>query len=158
MELNTYKGYCLLAEKGKYGDVYNQGSSRTNSVLSYILLSLELAGFSVDKIETVDSKKIIKNPTEIDDSEMFRLKFKKTKIDKMMFEEELEFNLEDRGIFVHTNKGKILIEFDEKKFRPADVPILLSDTKKIEKLGFKIEYGIQDIIRDQLNYFMRVVK
>lgn len=151
------KGYYLLAEKGKYGDVYNQGSQRTNSVLSYILLGLELAGYSVDKIETVDCKKIIENPTEIDDSEMFGLKFKKTKIDKLMLEGELEFDLEDRGIFVHTNKGTISIEFDEKKFRPADVPILLSDTKKIEKLGFRIEYGLQDIIRDQLNDFMRVV-
>src|SRR4030043_2459559 len=37
------KGYCLLAQKGKYGDVYNQGSQRTNSVLSYLLLSLECA-------------------------------------------------------------------------------------------------------------------
>ncbi|MCX6006182.1 MAG: GDP-mannose 4,6-dehydratase, partial [Chloroflexi bacterium] len=35
------KGYCLLAEKGKYGDVYNQGSQRTNSVITYALLALE---------------------------------------------------------------------------------------------------------------------
>ncbi len=34
-------GYMKLALNGKSGDVYNQGAMRTNSVLSYILLSLE---------------------------------------------------------------------------------------------------------------------
>ena len=152
------KGYCLLAEKGKYGDVYNQGSQRSNSILSYILLGLELIGYSVDKIETVDSKKTVVTPTEIDNSKIFGLNFKKTRVDKMMLESKLEFRLADRGIFVYTNKGKILIEFDVKRFRPAEVPILLSDAKKIGEFGFRIESEIQDIIRDQLNYFMGNIK
>ena len=36
--------YILLAEKGLSGEVYNQGSMRTNSILTYILLSLESVG------------------------------------------------------------------------------------------------------------------
>jgi len=148
-------GYCLLAEKGKYGEVYNQGSMRTNSVLTYILLGLEQIGIKVDKIESVKNNKIVKDPLEEDNSPMFGVKFYKTKIDRMLLENEIEFNLEDKGIYVYSEENrKILIEFDEKRFRPAEVPILLSDTSKIQKLGFKINYSIKDIIRDQLNYFL----
>lgn len=32
------------------------------------------------------------------------------------------------------------------------MPILLSDTHKINKLGFKNSYHLNDIINDQLNY------
>ncbi|MFY9638127.1 MAG: GDP-mannose 4,6-dehydratase, partial [Methanobacterium sp.] len=45
-------GYIMLALNGRSGDVYNQGAMRTNSVLSYILLSLEEAGYSIEMIET----------------------------------------------------------------------------------------------------------
>jgi len=148
-------GYCLLVERGKYGEVYNQGSMRTNSVLTYILLSLEQIGIKVNKIESVKNNKIVKDPLEEDNSPMFGVKFYKTKIDRMLLENEIEFNLEDRGIYVYSEENrKILIEFDEKRFRPAEVPILLSDTSKIQKLGFKVNYSINDIIRDQLNYFL----
>ena len=148
------KGYCLLAEKGRYGDVYNQGSQRTNSVLSYLLLSLECAGYAVNRIETLGGKKAVDNPNELDNSKMFGLGFEKTKVDKLMLEGKLEFQLSDRGIFVTTDKGKITIEFDEEKFRPAEVPILLTKTAKIEELGFKVRHSLRDIINDQLNYFL----
>lgn len=152
--MDIVKGYCLLAEKGKYGDVYNQGSMRTNSVLSYILLSLEEAGWKIEKIETMKNNKIVKDPTEIDNSEFFGVKFEKTKVDKMLLEEEIEFTMEDKGIWVHTDKGKIPVEFDLERFRPAEVPILLSNTEKIQAMGFKVEHSLKDIIRDQLNYYL----
>jgi len=149
------KGYLLIAEKGKYGDVYNQGSMRTNSVLSYILLSLEEAGWDIKRIETLKGGKTVNNPTEIDNSRIFGVKFEKTKIDKMLLDGEIEFTPSDRGILVYTNNGrKILIEFDQSRFRPAEVPILLSDNRKIQDIGFKIKYNLRDIIKDQLNYFL----
>jgi len=151
---DVLKGYCLLAEKGNHGDVYNQGSQRTNSVLSYILLSLECAGYAVNRIETLDSKKAVDNPNELDSSSMFGLGFEKTKVDKLMLDGKLEFQLSDAGIAVITDKGKITIEFDREKFRPADVPILLTRTAKIEELGFKTRHSLKDIINDQLNYFL----
>jgi GDP-D-mannose dehydratase len=145
------KGYCLLAEKGKYGDVYNQGSQRTNSVLSYLLLSMECAGYIIDRITTVIGNKTIDNPTEPDNSAIFGLRFEKTKIDKLMLEGKVEFKLADIGIVVTTNKGKIFIEFDKEKFRAAEVPIWLSKITKIQELGFKINYDLKDIINDQLS-------
>jgi GDPmannose 4,6-dehydratase len=147
-------GYCLLAEKGRYGDVYNQGSQRTNSVLSYLLLSLECAGYAVNRIETCDGRKAVDNPNELDNSKMFGLRFEKTKVDKLMLEGQLEFSLLDRGITAITDKGKITIEFDEERFRLAEVPILLTMTAKIEELGFKTQRSLKDIINDQLNYFL----
>lgn len=150
------EGYCLLAEKGKYGDVYVQGSMRTNSVLSYILLSLEGAGWRVEKIKSMRREgMVIEEPTQRDHSELFGLKFVKTKVDKAMLQEELEFSMEDEGIWVYTDKGTIPIRFDPEKFRPVDVPILLSDCRKIQQLGFRASHKLEDIIDDQLNYFSR---
>jgi len=147
-------GYRLLAEQGKYGDVYNQGSQRTNSVLSYILLSLECAGYTIDRIETIDGNKVVEEPNELDNSEMFGLRFDKTKVDKLMLEDKLEFQPSDIGIIATTDKGKITIEFDKGRFRPAEVPILLTRTTKIQEIGFQINCTLKDIINDQLNYFL----
>ena len=148
------RGYCLLAEKGKFGEVYVQGSKRTNSVLSYLLLSLECAGYTTLKIETAKGDKAIDKPTDVDNSEIFGLSFEKTKVDKLMLQGKLVFAPSDMGIIVTTEKGKVTVEFDQDRFRPAEVPILLSDTAKIQKLGFQAKHSLTDIINDQLNYYL----
>ncbi|MEN4006461.1 MAG: GDP-mannose 4,6-dehydratase [Methanobacterium sp.] len=149
------RGYMLLAENGKGGEVYNQGSMRTNSVLSYILFGLEEAGWNINKIETFNGEKVIENPTEIDKSPIYGINFEKTKVDRMILEDGLEYAITDKGIYAHTNKGKIAIEFNPDRFRPAEVPILLADTEKIQKIGAKIECKLNDIVKDQLNYFLK---
>jgi len=147
------KGYCLLAERGRHGDVYNQGSQRTNSVLSYLLLSLECAGYTVERIETFSGDKIVDNPNKMDNSEMFGLPFEKTRVDRLMLEGKLQIQLSDVGIVATTDKGKITVEFDKEKFRPAEVPIWLAGTGKIQELSFRIKCRLKDIIKDQLDYF-----
>lgn len=146
-------GYILLAEKGLSGEVYNQGSMRTNSVLTYILLSLEVAGYEIERIETLNNDKTIKNPTELDNDKLFGVKFEKTKMDTLMLDNEIAFNLDDKGIIVFTDSKKIKIEFDKNRFRRADVPIVLSNNEKIRKLGLKMKYSLDYIIKDQLNFF-----
>ncbi|MBZ2166394.1 GDP-mannose 4,6-dehydratase [Methanobacterium spitsbergense] len=145
-------GYMKLALNGKSGDVYNQGSMRTNSVLSYILLSLEQAGYNINMIETFKGEKKVSNPTEIDTNPIFGVKFDKTLVDRKMLEEDLEYSIKDKGINVLTDHGKIAVEFNPERFRPAEVPIMLADTRKIQKIGAKTDYSIKDIINDQLNY------
>jgi GDPmannose 4,6-dehydratase len=147
-------GYILLATKGRYGDVYNQGSKRTNSVISYLLMSLYEAGYQVDKIESFKGEKVVEDPLEANVSEIFGIHFEKNKIDDMILRGELEFELEDGGIIAHAGSKVIMIAFDEEKFRPAEVPILLSDTRKIENLGFAAKHSVRDIIADQLNYYL----
>ncbi len=151
------RGYCLLAEKGDAGEVYNQGSMRTNAVLSYILLALENAGWDVERIETMNEtdRKTVVDPLQRKDGEIFGLRFEKTKVDELLLTDELEFALEDKGIWVYTDKGKIPIEFAPGKFRPAEVPILLSDTRKIQQLGFEVTHKLEDIIKDQLNFYLK---
>lgn len=148
------KGYMILAEKGKSGDVYNQGAMRTNSVLSYILLSLEEAGYNISMIETFKGNKKVYNPTEISANPVFGVKFDKTKVDNMMLE-GLKYSIEDDGIKVHTDQGKVSIKFDPNRFRPTEVPIMLADTMKIQNIGAKTENSLQDIIKDQLNYLIK---
>ncbi len=152
---DVINGYLLLAEKGNPGEVYNQGSMRTNSVLTYILLGLEEAGWEIVEIETFNGEKTVKNPTEPDHSRTYGVKFEKTKIDKMLLEDEIEHTLDDKGIVARTNQKDVKIELDPERFRPAEVPILLSDTNKIQKTGAKIEHNVRDIINDQLNYFLK---
>lgn len=149
------QGYLLLAQKGTAGEVYNQGSMRTNSVLSYILLGLEQAGWEINKIRTMRNDKVVENPTNSDNSPIFGIKFDKPYIDQLMLEDEIDFQLQDKGIVVETDSGDVNIHFDEKRFRPAEVPILLADTTKIQKLGCKIDYSLSDIIQDQLNFFIK---
>jgi len=151
---DVVEGYVTLAEKGRFGDVYNQGSMRTNSVLSYLLLSLETAGWGIDRIETMFNGKKVEKPTEINKDKYAGLSFEKTKVDDLMLANKLSFDISDGGIIVHTNKGLVKIEFDKEMFRPSEVPILLSDTSKINKLGVKVNYKLVDIIKDQLNYFL----
>lgn len=147
-------GYLLLADKGRYGDVYNQGSMRTNSVLSYILLSLEKAGYPVDWIETSKGEKAVEGPTEPDGTEIFGTKFEKTKIDGMMLRGEVEFGVGDGGIVAHSGPERVMIEFDPERFRPAEVPILFSDTCKIADLGFEAKKSLSDIVENQLNHYL----
>jgi len=152
--LDIVGGYCLLAERGEYGEVYNQGSSRTNSVLSYILLAIENAGWEIEKIESMGKGKLVSNPTERVATKMFGVEFERTKVDQLMLENRLKYSLEDKGITVYTNRGNIPIEFNPARFRPAEVPILFSDTSKIRRLQFEVKYTLQDIIRDQLNFYL----
>ena len=148
-------GYMTLANNGKSGEVYNQGSMRTNSVLSYILLGLKEAGWNISKIETFKGEKLVEDPTEIDDSAIFGVKFDKTSVDTKILEGKLEYTREDKGIKVHTDKGTVPIEFNPDRFRPAEVPILFADTAKIKNIGAKIDHSLNDIINDQLNYFLK---
>jgi len=146
-------GYMALATKGKSGESYNQGSMRTNSILSYILLSLERSGKTVNSIATCNGDKKIESPTESNDDEFYGVSFKKTKVDSLMLNDELQYNIEDKGIIVDTDDGKVKIEFNPARFRPAEVPILFSNTEKIQKLGVKNQHVLTDIIDDQLEYF-----
>jgi len=147
-------GYILLAEKGKPGDVYVQGSMRTNSVLTYILLTLQHLGYDVKEIETIKGEKKIKEPTETSGDNFFNTNFPKTKVDVLMLKGELEYTLEDEGIRIKTDKGNVTVVFDKSRFRPSDVPILMSNARKIQELGFKVTKSLEDIIRDQVNYYL----
>ncbi|MDY9923097.1 GDP-mannose 4,6-dehydratase [Methanobacterium sp.] len=150
---DVIQGYLLLAANGKSGEAYNQGSMRTNSVLSYILLGLEKAGWNINSIETMKGEKTIENPAQINNDPVFGVNFDKTRADQVMLEEGLEYTIQDKGINVNTDQGKLVIEFNPDRFRPAEVPLILADNQKIQKIGGKIQYSLSDVIQDQLNYF-----
>lgn len=147
-------GYVLLSEKGKFGDVYIQGSMRTNSVITYLLLTLTHLGYRIMEVETLGGEKKVKDPTEIDKEGVFNINFEITKIDKVLLGGLLEYVIEDKGLKIRTNKGDILVEFDASRFRTADVPVLLSDIGKIQSIGFKPTRSLKDVIGDQVNYYL----
>lgn len=152
---DVVNGYMQLASNGVSGDVYNQGAMRTNSVLSYILLSLETAGYNIEKIETFNGEKRIMAPTAMNNHPVFGVKFEKTTVDSEILEGNLDFVARDGGINVFTDNGKVTIEFDPERFRPSEVPVNLCDNTKIQKIGVKYTFSLTDIIQDQLDHLNR---
>jgi GDPmannose 4,6-dehydratase len=150
------KGYSILAEKGASGEVYNQGSERTSSILSYILLALAETGLKIEAIQTFKNNKNVIDPLQLDHTPIWGCNFEKTKIDAMMLNGDITFDLDDGGVWVDTDRGRVAIEIDPAKFRPIEVPILLADTAKIRDIGFSIDHSLPDIVRDQVRYFARI--
>lgn len=148
------EGYLTLSERGKYGDVYNQGSMRTMSVLSYILLALYIGKYYPDKIETSKFEIEIDSPLAPIVKTTFGVEFERSLVDDMMLEGGLEWKLEHSSIRVLTPKGDVIIIFDRHRYRPAEVPILLSNTKKAQSLGIQQHRSVHNIIRDQINFFL----
>ena len=72
----------------------------------------------------------------------------------MLLDGEVEYTIEDKGIIVKTDKEDVKVEFNAARFRPAEVPILFSNTEKIQKLGVQPKHTVSDIIKDQLNFFI----
>ena len=50
---------------------------------------------------------------------------------------------------------EVIVIDDGSSDRTSEVPILFSNTAKIQKLGAKTEHSVSDIIKDQLNYFIK---
>ena len=147
-------GYLLLARKGQAGSAYNQGSRRTYSVLSYILYTISTLGYEINKVMTLKKDKIITSPLDPLELTIGNMTVQSNVIDDKMFSGELEYDLTDQGLFVETNKRSFKIEFEESRYRPSDVPILLSNINKIKELGFESKRSLQDIIQDQINYYL----
>jgi GDPmannose 4,6-dehydratase len=148
------EGYLLLARKGKAGSAYNQGSRRTYSVLSYILYTISALGYEINKVMTLKNDKVITSPLDPLELKIGNTFVESNVVDGKMYCGELEYDLTDQGLVVETNKRSFKIEFEESRFRPSDVPILLSNINKIKELGFEPKRSLQDIIQDQINYYL----
>ncbi|MFW9887141.1 MAG: GDP-mannose 4,6-dehydratase [Candidatus Thorarchaeota archaeon] len=150
---DVVEGYILLAEKGVSGDLYNQGSMRTNSVLTYLLWTLEAAGFDVSSLVSLKRSTSIDNPIELDTDEIYGLKFEKTRVDRLLLEEAASFDLQDGGIAVKCSECDIIVEFDESLYRPSEVPIMLCNSRKIQGIGAQYRTKLRQIIRSQVDYY-----
>ncbi len=54
---------------------------------------------------------------------------------------------------VNSKTGKVLVEVDEKNFRPAEVELLLGDPTKAEKeLGWKRQVSFQELVSGMVRY------
>jgi len=152
--LDIVDGYILLAERADPGSAYIQGSMRSNSVLSYILYAVAALGYEIKQVSNVNGEKKIKNPLEKTEISMGNVTIESNVVDQMLLSDALSYNLDDKGLIVETNKRKFKVQFDIEKYRPSDVPILISNNSKIKKLGFAAKKSLVDIINDQINYYL----
>jgi len=148
-------GYLLVAAGGRRGDVYNLGSRRTNSVLTYLLLALEETGYRARRLATVKGDKVVEDPGAERILGFFGAEFPGTRIDELLLRGEVAFDPSDEGLIIDTDRGKVSVTFDRDRFRPSDVPILLCDPAKAEAaLGFGARRSLRDVVRDQVDYFV----
>jgi GDPmannose 4,6-dehydratase len=150
---DVIEGYRILAERGRPGNTYNLGSMKGVSVASYLLTCLDTAGFPVQRIETLHNGKILSEPLKEDTTPISGFSIKMSELDKKIVQGDFSFSPSDRGIVAYSNGAQINIEFDVKKFRPADIPILIADTRKISQIGYQPRHSIRDIIADQLTFY-----
>lgn len=150
------EGYRILAENGSAGEVYVLGSRRMNSVLAYLLLSLNEIGYTIEALETWNGEKCVESPLEPDSTPYLGLEFEKPRIDGLLLNAELIFELRDAGLVVHTRQGDLRVAFDPQRYRPADVPLQISNPAKAEGIGFTISRSLRNIIQDQIEYLRRV--
>jgi len=146
------EGYRLLAEKGAAGEVYVLGSRRMNSVLTYLLLGLCEVGYDIEALETLYGEKRVDAPMNPDPDPLWGLVFDKPCIDGQLLSNGLCYGLADRGLRLHTRQGEVKIVFDPSLFRPTDIPLMISNPAKAEKLGYQIRHSLQDIVRDQVGF------
>ena len=148
---DVVRAFQLLEERGKFGQVYNAGSERTNSILTFILLSMRELGYDIKGISSVVNGKELEGPLEKVKGETFGRDFTRYRVDEALLD-TLRFEMEDVGIIVHTGSGELKITFDRKFFRPHDNPILMSDTTKISALGFEVRHSLEDIVSSQVGH------
>lgn len=146
-------GYRILAEKGESGSIYVQGSMQCHSIISYILYSLSDLGYEISEISTLKNEKRIKDPLSPSKVKIGEILLNSNFIDEQILNHNLDYQMSDIGINIYTNKRIFKIQFDPSRFRPSDVPILLSNTNKIKKLGFRNNKKLSDIINDQISYY-----
>lgn len=147
------RGYMTLAERGVPGEVYNQGSMRTNSVLSYALLALEEVGWDVRGLRTLRGGRTVDRPTETRRLRLWDTEFEATRIDELMLTEGLAFTPEDEGLLIATSRGDVRLAFDRQRFRPSEVPVLLCDASRGRAIGCECRATLRDVLRDQITYY-----
>jgi GDPmannose 4,6-dehydratase len=127
---------------------------RSNSVLSYTLYTISALGYMINNLYTFRNEKKVQDPLSERSVTIGTAKFSSNKIDEMLLSGALNYELKDEGIVIETNKREFKMRFDESRFRPSEVPILLSNTEKIKKeLSVHSTKQIHDIINDQINYY-----
>ena len=144
------EGYRILGESGQPGEAYVLGAMRTTSVLAYLLFALEELDFRILSISSLDGQKALEEPLLPMRTTIFGVSVELPRVDDVQLQGRLSFDLADGGIRVRTDRGDITVRFDRERFRPADVPVLLSNTSKIAGLGYRAKKSLRDIIRDQI--------
>ncbi len=152
--LDIVDGYLLLADKAAPGEVYVLGSMRMHSVLTYVLLTLAELGYEIEAVETCGGGKRLEHPLKEIQSNRFGVSWLSNALDDAIIGGTLHYELNDRGLIVTTSRAKVLVEFGPDRFRPVEVPMLISDTRKIEALGFSVRRSLRDMIRDQMDYHL----
>jgi GDPmannose 4,6-dehydratase len=144
-----------MAEKADGGSVYVQGSMRTNSVLSYILYTIAALGYKINNLHTFKGEKKVHDPLSQRSVAVGNAIINSNVIDDVLISGAMTFDLRDEGLTIETDKRDFKVQFDPARFRPSEVPILLSDAEKVKKeLGVVPTKQIHDIINDQINYYL----
>lgn len=148
------EAYFTYAIKGEPGDVINFGSMRTNSVLTFVLLSFAELGWMPTRLQTQDGQIVINDPLDSGEQSWFGVDFWHTRVDDFILGGG-EFTPDHGDIIVEFENGRsVRVHIDTKLFRPAEVPILLANNMKARrKYGVTPTRSLRDIVRDMIAYY-----
>ena len=112
-------------------------------------------GYKINELRTLRNEKRVNDPLSERTVSIGKAKLASNLVDEMLLSGSLKFDVKDEGLVIDTDKREFKVQFDASRFRPSEVPILLSDTEKIRKeLGVLPTKQISDIINDQINYYL----
>lgn len=76
-----------------------------------------------------------------------------TAIDQALFEKRVGFDPQ------HLNIGQVVVEIDDRYFRPTEADILVGDASKAhKKLGWQPKHSLEDLVKDMVNGDIAVFK
>ncbi len=153
---DVVEGYALLAACAEVGRPYNLGSERTNSVLTYLLLALEVGGLRVHRLRW-PAMEPLEEPLAQEAGLTVIADCGLTRADAQILQYHLGRNqlpLEDE-LVVETSRGPVSVRaMQQGRTRPLDVPVLLSDCRRARSLGFAPRHTLWDIASDQVGEYL----
>lgn len=148
--IDAVRGYKMIADKGRSGEVYNLGSHHITSLASFLLYATEAAGFLVDEMEFGNGVRIV-HPLKI----QCLLNIPEiTALDIRLLQDPSLVSPEHGDILLRTIRGDILIHIDPERFRPAENMIMVSNNHKLSSLGYQTTVSPCEIASEQVSYYL----
>lgn len=149
---DAVRAYDIVSRKGSSGKIYNIGSMKLSSLASFLLYALQARGITTRSIH-------FENDVCIPDPLVEVVPWNgslgaMTVLDATLLRHP-EYIHPDSDISLETNKGRIKVRIDKSRFRPAENPVMIADTRLITELGYTPEYSLEQLVHDQVQYYLK---
>jgi len=150
---DAVRAYSLIGQQGVSGRVYNLGSKQMTSLASFLLYATESSGFPVDEIVFGDGT-FVSEPLHMVTSGQYDVTAI-TALDACLLSHPDLVSPEKGVIILRTRAGEIPVRIDPTRFRPAENPVMVADTRRIAELGYYPTFSVDQIAAEQVQYYLK---